>query len=313
MTATGRPLRLGTRGSVLALWQSEFVRERLLAAHPGLAAEGGIEIVTIRTTGDRVQDRRLADIGGKGLFAKEIEEALLAGRIDLAVHSLKDLETWLPEGLEIGCVLPREDPRDVLISRGGGGLAALPAGARIGTASLRRQAQILRRRPDLRVLPLRGNVDTRLAKLDRGEIDATLLALAGLVRLGRADRVDEILAPEIMLPAVGQGALAVECRAEDARMRALLRPLEDPASAACAMAERAMLAALDGSCRTPIAGLAVIEAGRLSLEGLLAAPDGSAEIRGSRAGAVADAAALGRELGVELRRRAGPGFGLDPG
>jgi hydroxymethylbilane synthase len=306
-----RPLRIGTRGSPMALRQTELVRDRLLAAHPDLAAPGAIEIVTIRTTGDRVQDRRLAEIGGKGLFTKEIEEALLARRIDLAVHSLKDVETWLPEGLEIACVLPRDDPHDAFLSTQAPSLSALPKGARIGTASLRRQAQLLCRRPDLSIVPIRGNVNTRLHKLETGDIDAIVLALCGLERLGEAQRATEILAREIMLPAVGQGALAIECRVGDDGLRLLLDLLHDPRSAACVTAERAMLAALDGSCRTPIAGLAELDGDRLVLEGLLLKPDGSAEIRGTCAGGIDEAEAVGTQLGGELRQRAGPGFGLD--
>jgi hydroxymethylbilane synthase len=308
---SSRPLRIGTRGSPMALCQTALVRDRLVAAHPELAAAGAVEIVTIRTTGDRVQDRRLAEIGGKGLFTKEIEEALFAGRIDLAVHSLKDVETWLPDGLEIACVLPRDDPRDAFLSMQASNLAALPEGARFGTASLRRQAQLLRRRPDLTVVPIRGNVNTRIRKLEAGEVDAIVLALCGLERLGEAARATEILSREIMLPAVGQGALAIECRAGDEGLRRLLEALHDPGSAACVTAERAMLAALDGSCRTPIAGLAELDGDRLVLEGLLLKPDGSAEIRGRCGGGIGEAESLGTELGGELRHRAGPGFGLD--
>jgi hydroxymethylbilane synthase len=302
-----RPLRIGTRGSKMALRQAALVRDRLTTAHPDLAAE----IVTIRTTGDRLQDRRLAEIGGKGLFTKEIEEALFAGRIDLAVHSLKDVETRLPEGLEIACVLPRDDPRDAFLSRTAASFAALPEGARIGTSSLRRRAQLLRRRPDLTVVPIRGNVDTRLRKLAAGEADALVLALCGLQRLGVADQATEILPREIILPAVGQGALAIECRAGEARLHSLVEPLHDRRTAACVAAERAMLAALDGTCRTPIAGLAEIEGQELILEGLLLTPDGSAEIRAKTSGDPTQAEMLGTELGRELRRRAGPGFGLD--
>jgi hydroxymethylbilane synthase len=226
------------------------------------------------------------------------------------VHSLKDLETWLPRGLVIACVLPRDDPRDVFVSATGVSLASLRQGARVGTASLRRQAQLLRYRPDLTVAPMRGNVDTRLRKLQAGEVDAIVLALAGLVRLDLSGHATEILPREIMLPAVGQGALAIECRADDETARQLVDPLHDGLSAACIDAERAMLAALDGSCRTPIAALAEAENGRLVIEGLLLKPDGSDEVRGWRQGAVADAEALGSELGRELRRRAGPGFGF---
>jgi hydroxymethylbilane synthase len=294
----------------MALRQTTLVHDRLAAAHPRLAAKGAIEIVTIRTTGDRVQDRLLAEIGGKGLFAKEIEEALIAGHIDLAVHSLKDLETWLPGGLAIACVLPRDDPRDAFLSAKGATLASAPGGAKIGTASLRRQAQLLRHRPDLAVVPIRGNVNTRLRKLDAGEVDGLVVALCGLERLGAADRATQILPHEIMLPAVGQGALAIECRAADEELRSLLAPLHDERAAACIEAERAMLAALDGSCRTPIAGLAELDGDRLIITGLLLKPDGSDEIRGRREGGIGEAEALGSDLGGELRRRAGQNFGL---
>jgi hydroxymethylbilane synthase len=295
----------------MALHQTALVRDRLVAAHPELAAPGAVEIITIRTTGDRVQDRRLAEIGGKGLFTKEIDQALIDGHVHLAVHSLKDVETWLPEGLEIACVLARDDPRDVFLSQKAPSLAALAQGARIGTASLRRQAQLLRHRADLCIVPIRGNVNTRMRKLADGEVDAIVLALCGLQRLGRAEAATEILARDIMLPAVGQGVLAVECRARDEGLRDLLEPLHDPGSAACVDAERAMLAALDGSCRTPIAGLADLDGDQLTLEGLLLTPDGSDEIRARATGGVSEARAMGSELGGELRRRAGPGFGLD--
>jgi hydroxymethylbilane synthase len=305
-SVAGKTLRIGTRGSPMAMIQAGLVRDRLLAAHPGLA----VELVPIRTTGDRVQTRLLAEIGGKGLFTKELEAALLDGAIDLAVHSLKDMETLLPDGLAIGCVLKRDDPRDALVSRDGRGFAELPSGARLGTASLRRRAQLLRRRSDLAVLPTRGNVNTRLNKLAGGEVDALVLALAGLARLGQVARVSEILPFELMLPAVGQGALAIECRAGDADIRPLLRPLHDAETAACVAAERAMLAALDGSCRTPIAGLATIDGDALTLDGLLLSPDGATERRGRIEGAVGDAEALGAALGGELRSTAGPEFGL---
>jgi hydroxymethylbilane synthase len=294
----------------MALRQTALVRDRLMVAYPDLRAPGAMEVMTIRTTGDRVQDQRLAEIGGKGLFTKEIEEALIAGAIDFAVHSLKDMETWLPDGLEIACVLARDDPRDALLSIKAASLAALPRGARIGTASLRRQAQLLARRPDLSIAPIRGNADTRIDKLASGEFDAIVLALCGLERLGKAGLATEVLAPEVMLPAVGQGALAIECRAVDDWLRQLLDPLHDPGTAACVGAERAMLAALDGSCRTPIAGLATRDGDRLSLEGLLVKPDGSSEIRARCTGKVGDAVALGTALGGELRSRADPGFGL---
>jgi hydroxymethylbilane synthase len=307
---TLRPLRIGTRGSAMALHQANLVRERLAAAHPGLAEPGMMVLEVIRTTGDRVQNRLLAEIGGKGLFTKEIEQALIDRRIDLAVHSLKDMETFLAPGLAIACVLPRDDPRDALVTRDSGTLAALPRGARIGTASLRRKAQLLRHRPDLTVAPIRGNVDTRLAKLAADEADGLLLALSGLERLGKVDAASEILATEIMLPAVGQGALAIETRADDAELYELLLPLNDAASAACVTAERAVLAALDGSCRTPIAGLATLDGGRLHLRALLLTEDGSAERRAEGNGAAGEAEVLGRAIGERLRRDAGPEFGL---
>ena len=307
---TTRSLRIGTRGSAMALYQARLVRDRLQAVHAELRDETAVELVTIRTTGDRVQNRLLAEIGGKGLFTKEIEEALLGRRIDLAVHSLKDMETALPPGLVIGCVLPRDDPRDALVSREAAKLSELARGARIGTASLRRRAQLLHERSDLEILPIRGNVDTRLTKLAAGEVDALLLALCGLERLGKAAAVTEILSPERMLPAVGQGALAIECRADDIPVRDLLTPLNDPASAACVAAERAMLAALDGSCRTPIAGLATINGDRLRLDALLLSEDGRAERRGRGEGAIRDAVSIGREVGDRLRRDAGREFGF---
>jgi hydroxymethylbilane synthase len=305
-----RPLRIGTRGSAMALHQANLVRDRLAAAHPGLAAPGMVEILVIRTTGDRVQDRLLAEIGGKGLFTKEIEEALHDRRIDLAVHSLKDMETILPPGLAIACVLPRDDPRDALVSRDGAGLAALARGARIGTASLRRRAQLLRYRGDFAVAPIRGNVDTRLNKLAAGEIDALVVALCGLERLGRVGAVSEIIAPDIMLPAVAQGALAIETRADDSELRDALAPLHDAASAACVFAERAMLAALDGSCRTPIAGLAGHDGGNLHLHAMLLSADGAAERRAEGTGPATDPETLGRAVGERLRQGAGPEFGL---
>jgi hydroxymethylbilane synthase len=300
--------RIGTRGSPLARAQAALVMDALARAHPKLAAPGALELVVIRTTGDRITDRPLAEVGGKGLFCKELEAALLDGRIDLAVHSVKDLPTWLPDGLVLGAVLARGDPRDVLISPDGGNLDALPPGAVVGTASLRRQAQLLERRPDLWVVPIRGNVETRLGKLAAGEVDATLLALAGLERLGIVPAGATVLAPEVMLPAVGQGAIGVECRADDAPTLALLAAIDDPRSAGCIGAERALLAALDGSCHTPIAGHAACHGGRLRLAALVARPDGSVCLRTTRQGPLADGEALGRDAGSELRARAGPGF-----
>ena len=299
------PLRIGTRGSRLALAQTNMVRDLLAATHSHLAPA---EITVIKTTGDQVRDRPLADIGGKGLFTKEIEEALLAGRIDLAVHSMKDMPTVLPAGLVVDCLLPREDPRDALFAGAAASIADLPDGAVVGTASLRRAAQLLARRPDLKVVPFRGNVDTRLDKLAAGAVDATLLAVAGLKRLGMADRMGAILEPEEMLPAVAQGAVGIECRADDARTRGLLVPLNHGDTALRVAAERALLRVLDGNCRTPIAALAELADGVLRLRGLLARPDGSQMVTVERRGEPSLAAALGRDAGAELKQAAGPEF-----
>lgn len=302
-------LRIGTRGSPMALAQADRVRARLVATNPELAAPGALEIVAVRTTGDRVQDRPLAEIGGKGLFTKEIEEALLDRRVDIAVHAVKDVTTWLPRGLALACFLPREDPRDAFVSLKAKGLADLPAGAVIGTASPRRQAQILHRWPRLKVVPLRGNVGTRLGKLADGQIDATVLGAAGLLRIGRGDAVRQILSPEEMLPAVGQGTVGVEIRADDERARAWLAPLNHAPTAACITAERALLAELAGSCRTPIAGLAELSAGgRLRFRALIAMPDGSALHRAVQEGPVEDAARIGTETGKALKAMAGDAF-----
>jgi hydroxymethylbilane synthase len=302
------PLRLGTRGSKLALTQAGLVRDALAAAVPALAAPGAIEIVAIRTTGDAIQDRPLAEAGGKGLFVKEIEEALLDRRIDIAVHSMKDMPVTQPPGLVISAFLPREDARDVLIAGDITRIADLRQGAIVGTSALRRRAQLLHRRPDLRIVNLRGNVDTRLAKREAGIVEATVLALAGLKRLGVA-HVGTPVPEDEMLPAVGQGAVCVECRANDAATRASLAAINDAATATCVAAEHAMLAVLDGSCRTPIAGHAVLTTeGTLYLRGLIAKPDGSEMIATERRGAAADAEAIGRDAGDELKRRGGPGF-----
>jgi hydroxymethylbilane synthase len=299
-------LRLGTRGSPLALAQARMVRTRLAAAHG--VDEERIALTVIRTTGDMIQDRTLAQAGGKGLFTKEIEEALRADAIDLAVHSAKDMPTVLPDGLIITAVLPREDPRDVFISRAARTLAELRAGAVVGTASLRRQAIVLRLRGDLKVVPIRGNVETRLRKLDEGVVDATLLALAGLKRLGLTDAATSIFTVDEFLPAVGQGIVAIETRADDRATRMLLDAVDDAQTATALAAERAFLAVLDGSCRTPIAGHATIAAGRLRLRGLIAKPDGSASFECMREGPASEAAALGAAAGAELKDRAGADF-----
>lgn len=294
-------LRIGTRGSPLALAQAHEVQARLAAAH-GLEA-GAIEIRVIRTSGDRIEDRPLSEAGGKGLFTKEIEEELKAEEIDLAVHSSKDVPTFLPDGLVLAAFLRREDVRDAFVSPRAAGLRELAAGAVVGTASLRRQAQVLRLRPDLKVVPFRGNVQTRLRKLADGEVDATLLALAGLKRLGRPEVATSVLSLDDFLPAVGQGAIAVETRGGDKRVRQYLAALDDADTATALAAERAFLAALDGSCRTPIAGHAWIEDGRLHLRGLVLRPDGSEAYETSRSGDRAEAAELGAEAGAELKAR----------
>ena len=296
------PIRIGTRGSPLALAQAEQVRARLVAVEPGLADADSIEIVPIVTTGDRVQDRRLSDIGNKGLFVKEIEQALGSARIDLAVHSMKDVETWIDAAFVIGAVLPREDPRDAFISFAGTAIADLPRSAALGTTSLRRQAQALAMRSDLRIVTFRGNVATRLRKLREGEADATLLALAGLKRLGMADMVTAVLDPSVMMPAAAQGAIGVECRAGDEGTRELLARIDHAESSVCIRAERALLAALDGSCRTPVGALAELDdAGGLAIRAVLARPDGTRIWRTERCGRLADAAHMGADAGAELR------------
>jgi hydroxymethylbilane synthase len=306
MTQSSVHPRIGTRGSPLALAQAHMVRGLLAAARR--IEETAIEIRVIRTTGDAIQDRPLSDVGGKGLFTKEIEQVLLDGAIDLAVHSAKDMVTVLPAGLVLAGCLPREDVRDVLVSRIATSFEAMPKGAVIGTASLRRQAQVLRLRPDLKVAPMRGNVGTRLDKLARGEADATILALAGLKRLGVADAATAILSVDQFLPAVGQGAIAIESRIDDVATREAIAAISDDATITAVMAERAFLAVLDGSCRTPIAGHARIENGELLFRGLIAKPDGSATFETSRRGGVGDAAALGADAAQELKGRAGPDF-----
>ena len=299
-------VRIGTRGSPLALAQANQVRALLAAAHALDPARIALQV--IRTSGDMIRDRPLAEAGGKGLFTKEIEEALSAGAIDLAVHSAKDVPTVLPTGLAITAVLAREDPRDVFISRKAKTFSELPAGAVVGTASPRRQAQVKRLRPDLAVVNFRGNVETRLRKLDAGEVDATLLALAGLKRLGRPEAATALLSVEAFLPAVGQGIIALEARAADKGTRALLAAIDDADSSCALVTERAFLAVLDGSCRTPIAGHAVVAFGRIDFRGLIAKLDGSVVLECERRGAVADAAALGADAGRELAARGGASF-----
>ena len=298
--------KIGTRGSPLALAQAHETRARLMKAH-GLP-EAAFDVVVISTSGDRIQDRPLSEAGGKGLFTKEIEEALLAGTIDLAVHSAKDMPTVLPEGLMLAACLPREDVRDAFISRKAASLRELPQGAVVGTASLRRQAQVRRLRPDLSTVVLRGNVETRLRKLDAGEVDATLLALAGLRRLGLVDHVTALLDIDEFLPAVGQGAVTIEARTDDARMRALLSEIDHADTSVALACERAFLAMLDGSCRTPIAGHATLQGDTLSFRGMILRPDGSEAFETSRSGSRKDAVALGADAGAELKARAPADF-----
>jgi hydroxymethylbilane synthase len=289
-------LRIGSRGSPLALWQAEHVKGRLDAL--GHA----VTIHVITTTGDRVQDRRLENVGGKGAFLKEIEEAMLAGEVDLAVHSLKDVPTALPEGLGLCAFLERADPRDALFTAGGRSLTQLPAGARVGTTSLRRQAQLRARRPDLAIADLRGNVDTRLRRLSEGAYDAIILAMAGVTRLGCADKVSEILSPEVMLPAPGQGAIALECRLDDRATARAAAALDHVPTARCVAAERAFLARLGGGCNVPLGAYAEeVTGGELRLRGLVARTDGSAVLSGERRGALPED--MGRELAAELLAR----------
>jgi hydroxymethylbilane synthase len=303
-------LRIGTRGSPLALWQAHAVRSALAAAH-GIAPEA-IAIEVIRTTGDVIQDRPLSEVGGKGLFTKEIEQALIDGAIDLAVHSTKDMPTALPAGLELLACLPREDVRDAFISRKAGSLAELPRGAVVGTASLRRQAMVRRLRPDVSVMTFRGNVDTRLKKLDDGVVDATLLAFAGLKRLGRAAAATAVLEADQFLPAVGQGAVGIEARSADTRTRDLLDGINHAETLAAVATERAFLAVLDGSCRTPIAGHARIIGGATDggvvFRGMILRPDGTEVHETTCKGAVADGPSLGAEAARELKGRTAPGF-----
>jgi hydroxymethylbilane synthase len=289
-------LRLGTRKSPLALWQAEYVRARLQRLHPALQ----VELVAMTTEGDRLLDTSLAKVGGKGLFVKELEQGLLEQRIDLAVHSMKDVTASFPPGLHIAAVCEREDPRDAFVSNTYASLAALPAGARVGTSSLRRQCQVRATHPRLAVETLRGNVNTRLARLDEGRFDAILLAVAGLKRLGFEQRIRTSLDPHELLPAVGQGAVGIECRADDARTNALLAPLDHAMTRTCVEAERAMNARLEGGCQVPIGGYAVLEAGELYLRGLVGDPDGSRIIRAEIRGPAQDAVALGRRLAEEL-------------
>jgi hydroxymethylbilane synthase len=294
-------IRIGTRSSILALQQTRIVVERLHASWPDLS----VDIIEIRTTGDRIQDVPLARIGDKGLFVKEIEEALLEGRIDAAVHSVKDLPSELPPGLSVGILAERSDPSDALVARQGLRLATLPDKAVIGTSSLRRRAQLLHWRPDLCIVPLRGNVDTRLRKLESDGLDGIVVAAAGLLRLGWEGRISEMIPPQICLPAVGQGALGVEMRRDDTAMQGLFQPLTAVDTQAAVTAERSYLAHLQGGCQVPIAAWASVEAGQLRLRGMISDVDGRTLLRGERWGLLHAPERLGEELADELLRRGG--------
>ncbi len=289
-------VRIATRRSRLALWQAEHVGARLITAHPGLV----VSLLPMVTEGDRIQDRALAGAGGKGLFIKELEVAIQAGEADIAVHSMKDVPAALPAGLVIGAVLERADPRDAFVANRFDLLKSLPTGARVGTSSLRRQCQLKHARPDLVIVVLRGNVETRLRKLDAGEFDATVLAAAGLERLGLIDRARELLSPQQMLPAVGQGVIGIECKADDGRIIALLAPLTHRATQQRLDAERALAARLGGSCQSPIAAYAELRGDSLDLRGLVGAPDGSSVFEDSITGPAGDGAALGTRLAERL-------------
>jgi hydroxymethylbilane synthase len=297
-------LRIGTRGSALALWQANHIREKLAQLHGREA-----ELVRIRTSGDRFQGASIAQIGAetgtKGIFIKEIEDALLKGEVDLAVHSMKDVPTETPAGLVFSAVTKREDPRDCLISRNGRGLAELAAGSTIGTSSLRRQAQLRQRRPDLEVADLRGNVDTRLKKVAAGEFDAIVLAVAGVTRLGARERITEILPAEIMLPAVGQGALGIETREDDREISRLAAALNDKETQACVITERALLRELEGGCQVPLGAWAQISEGQIRIAACLLSVDGKEGLRRELSGTVDDAGGIGRRLGTILREAGG--------
>ena len=294
-------LRIATRKSPLALWQAEHVRTRLLALHPGLQ----VELLTMSTQGDRILDSPLAKIGGKGLFVKELEQGMLEGRADIAVHSMKDVPAELPEGLCIGAILEREDPQDAFVSNRYASIDELPDGARVGTSSLRRQCQLRARRPDLKILDLRGNVGTRLGKLDADDYDAIVLACAGLKRLGMASRITAALPPGVMLPAIAQGVVGIECRCDDVAVRNLIAPLNHSVTLLRTQAERAMNATLAGGCQAPVAGYAVIGSSGIELRGLVGRPDGSEIIRAEISGPATTAEALGTALADTLLARGG--------
>ena len=299
MTNDRAEIRIATRGSPLALWQAEHVAARLEALHPGLR----VSLLTMKTRGDKMLDAPLAKVGGKGLFVKELEIGLLDGRADLAVHSLKDVPVEFPDGLELALVMEREDPRDAFVSNRFDSLAAMPAGALVGTSSLRRQTQVRERYPELRVDWLRGNVNTRLAKLDAGDYDAIILAASGLQRLGFHERIRTPIAPEECLPAIGQGVLGIEIRSDDDGLRELIAPLAHPETTLRVTAERAMNQTLNGGCQVPIAGYAELDGEQLHLRGLVGQPDGSEILRDEIRGSSAQAHALGVELANRLLAR----------
>ena len=290
---------IGTRGSKLALWQAHWAREQLEKQHAGLQ----VRLEIIKTRGDKILDVPLAKVGGKGLFVKEIEQALLEKRVDVAVHSMKDMPAEIPHGLTIAAVPERENWHDVLLSAGGQKLAALPTGARVGTSSLRRAAQLLRRRPDIQIVPLRGNLDTRIKKLKSGQMDAIILAAAGIKRLGFEADISETLDEALMLPAAGQGALCIEARADDPAVAALLAPLEDTATRTAVLGERAFLKRLQGGCQVPIAALGMLTAGQYALRGLVASPDGTQCVAASLSGPAQDCEKIGVALAENLLSR----------
>jgi hydroxymethylbilane synthase len=290
------PIRIATRKSPLALWQAEHVRAQLQQAHPGLQ----VELLTMSTQGDKILDTPLAKIGGKGLFVKELERAMLDGEADIAVHSMKDVPVELPEGLHLPVILEREDPRDAFVANNFASFDELPQGARLGTSSLRRQCQLRALRPDLQILDLRGNVNTRLKKLDDGDYDAIILATAGLVRLGMGDRITAVLPPETSLPAIGQGAIGIECRSQDPRIEELIAPLDHAVTHTCVAAERAMNSRLGGGCQVPIAGFAMFTGDTLQVRGLVGRTDGSEILRSEFFGHAEEAANMGTALAEEL-------------
>ncbi len=292
-------VRIATRKSPLALWQAEFVRDRLLQKYPHL----NVELVKMETQGDKILDTPLAKVGGKGLFVKELEQGMLRGEADIAVHSMKDVPVAFPDGLHLAVICEREDPRDAFVSNTYVDIATLPEGARVGTSSLRRQCQLRAARPDLEILDLRGNVNTRLRKLDEGQYDAIILASAGLIRLGFADRIRTHLSTDQSLPAIGQGAVGIETRSDDERIHALIAHLDNAPTRICVLAERALNHRLEGGCQVPIAGFAELRGERLRLRGLVGRPDGREVIRGEIEGLAGEAEAMGDALGEDLLAR----------